>query len=201
MATVAGPYGLNPINLQGGRQNTGGSMREFVMTTNSATGIFYGDLVSIVSGQPAAATATPTTTVGANTPIGVCVGVRYQDPTLKQFQYSQFLPANAITNGYLNVWIRVCDDPDQLYVVQADGAVARSNVGKNSTLGGFSAGSTTTGRSAVKLLTAGIAVTATLAVRIVDFVESGTSTAGDAFTDVIVRFNNGVHAYQNPTAQ
>ena len=56
-------------------------------------------------------------------------------------------------------------------------------------------GSTTTGNSALALDSGTIANTSTLAVRIVDFVESTTSTAGDAYTDCIVMWNLGVHSY------
>jgi hypothetical protein len=197
MALTSAPYGLKPVKLIGGQQFAG-QIREIKMTTNSSAGIFNGDLVNIASGQPTAVTATPTTTANSNTPVGVCVGVRYTPPGFGE-QHAQYLPANAITNGYLNVWIKVVDDPDCLFLVQADGAVARSNIGKNAPLGNFSAQSTTTGNSKIQLVSASIATTNTLAVRIVDMLENGASTAGDTYTDVYVKFNQGVHAYQNAT--
>jgi hypothetical protein len=58
-------------------------------------------------------------------------------------------------------------------------------------LGNFG-GSTTTGRSTIHLLAP--ARTATLAMRVVDFVDPGS-----AFTDVIVKFNTGVHMYDSTT--
>jgi hypothetical protein len=125
MSTVAAPYGLKPIKLIGS-QPFSAAMREIAMTINSANGIFMGDLVNIAAGQPTSVAATPTTTAGVNTPVGVCVGVRYTDPVMKQEQHNTFLPANAITNGYTKVWIKVVDDPDVLFLVQADGAVTRS---------------------------------------------------------------------------
>lgn len=201
MAATSSPYGLLPLQMLGGGEYTGGVIREIAMTVNQTNGIFTGDLVNITSGQPTSVTATPTTTAGSATPVGVCVGVRYVDPVLKWQQHAQYLPAGAITAGYTQVWIKVIDDPHALFIVQADGAVARTNIGKNAPLGNFSAQSTTTGNSKVQLVSASIAGTATLAVRIIDFLENAQSTAGDAFTDVIVRFNQGVHAYQNSTGQ
>lgn len=201
MSSTSAPYGLRPVKLIGSQQFAG-AIREIKMTTNSANGIFTGDLVNITAGQPSAITATPTTTANTATPVGVCVGVRYTDPVNQQERHNTYLPANAITNGYTNVWIKVVDDPDCLFVVQADGAVTRANIGKNAALGNFSAGSTTTGNSKVNLNTASIATQAnTQAVRIIDCVESAFSTAGDAYTDVYVKFNQGVHAYQNPLGQ
>lgn len=198
MAATAAPYGLRPVKMLGGRYNTN-ALREIKMATNSATAIFTGDLVSVVLGQPAAATATPTTTASANTPTGVCVGVRFTDPVMKQEQHAQYLPANAVNLGYTNIYIKVVDDPDMLFMVQADGAVALTAIGRNAALNNFG-GSTTTGVSTVRM-SATVATTATLAVRVVDLITSGQSTPGDAYTDVIVKFNHGVHAHQNATGQ
>lgn len=194
MSTVQAPYGLRPINLIGGQSFTGGTIRKYAMTTNSATGIFFGDVVQIADGQPSALTATPTTSsVGV---VGVCVGVQYTDPTLKYSQWAQFLPANAVSSGYTNIYVSVIDDPDQLYQVQADGSVTAADIGNNAALGNFGNGSVTTGNSKVNV-SATTANTSTLAVRIVDLVDGAPtfSTPGDAFTDCIVKFNFGVHSY------
>lgn len=200
MAATSAPYGLRPVQMLGGRAMPHG-IREIKMTANSTAGVFAGDLIGLTAGSGAAAAASPTTTVGANNPIGVCIGVRYIDPVMKQEHHSQYLPANAINNGYTEVWIKVADDPQTLFVVQADGSVDRASIGKNAALGNFGAGSTATGNSAVNLASASIAVTATLAVRIVDLVESGQSKPGDAFTDVVVMFNPGVHLYTQGTGR
>lgn len=193
MASVASPYGLKPVQLIGGQAYSGGIIREIPMTVNSATAIFTGDVITIgaaSAGQPSAATATVTTSSAGV--VGICVGVRYVSPDTKQPLYAQYLPANAITNGYTQVFIRVCDDPDQLYQVQAVGSVAASVIGKFAALENFG-GNTATGLSTIRLSTP--ANTGTLAVRIVDFVDAGSN-----FTDCIVKFNQGVHMYYNSTA-
>jgi hypothetical protein len=195
MATTSSPYGLLPLNLIGGQSFTGGSIRDYAMTVNSATAIFKGDIVAIgvaSAGQPSALTATPTTSTRGL--VGVAVGVSYVDPVLKYQVYSNFLPAGAITAGYTNVAIRVVEDPDQLYQVQGDGAVAATEIGMNAPLTNFG-GSTTTGNSTIALDASATANTATLAVRIVDLVNGPFSTPGDAYTDCIVKFNFGVHSY------
>jgi hypothetical protein len=165
------------------------------MTVNSATAIFKGDIVAIgvaSAGQPTALTATPTTSTRGL--VGVAVGVSCVDPVLKYQVYANFLPAGAITAGYTNVMIRVVEDPDQLYQVQGDGAVAATEIGMNAPLTNFG-GSTTTGNSTIALDASATANTATLAVRIVDLVNGPFSTPGDAYTDCIVKFNFGVHSY------
>ncbi len=197
MASVATPYGLRPVNLIGGTPFNGGVIREFPMTTNSATPIYNGDLVVITNGQPAAGTATPTTSSAGV--VGVCVGVSYIDPVLRQQQFAQFLPANAVTGGYTNIRIRVCDDPNQLYQIQASGSVTRATgLGKNVAIDNFG-GSTINGNSTVRAAVGTLATTNTLGFRIVDFVEGPLSQPGDAFTDLIVKFNVGVHAYTQAT--
>lgn len=212
MASVSSPYGLKPINLIGG-QPYAGSFREFKLSTNNSAAIFNGDVIQLTSaGNPQAITATPTaikipaTSADATAGIvGVCVGVRYVTPAQQsQQQYAQYLPVNAITGGYTDVWIRVVDDPDALFQIQGSAAFgsltngAYGAIGKNAALGNFSAGSTSTGNSGVNLVVgtngASLAATSTLAMRIVDVVAGTTS---DTYPELIVKFNVGVHSYQN----
>ena len=203
MSTVAAPYGLKPISLIGGQSFTGGTIREYLMTTNNTAAIFNGDLVQLgaaAAGQPTVVASTPTTSsVGI---VGVCVGVRYQlaGQQLGYPLYAQYLPANAVTAGYTNIFIRVVEDPDQLYQVQSQGTVGYGSIGKTVALANFG-GSTTTG-NATTALSSTIANTSALAVKIVDLVNSSStfggnfpSNPGDAFTDVIVKLNFGVHSY------
>ena len=203
MSTVAAPYGLKPISLIGGQSFTGGTIREYLMTTNNSAAIFNGDLVQIgaaVAGQPTVVAATPTTSTAGIA--GVCVGVRYQlaGQQLGYPLYAQYLPANAVTAGYTNIFIRVVEDPDQLYQVQSQGSVGYGSIGKTVALANFG-GSTTTGNSTVALSST-IANTSALACKIVDLVNSSStfggnfpSNPGDAYTDCIVKLNFGVHQY------
>lgn len=211
MASTSSPYGLRPVNLIGGQSFNGGVIREFKLSTNVSTAFYTGDVIQLSSaGNPASISSTPVavkipaTSADATAGIvGVCVGVRYVDPNLKYSMWGQSLPANAITSGYTDVWIQVCDDPDQLYQIQGSAAFgtltngANGAVGKNAALGNFG-GTTATGVSTVNLVVgtngASLAATATLAVRIVDYVRE---TATDSYPDLIVKFNVGVHSYNN----
>ena len=201
MAATSTPYGLKPVNLIGGQAFNGGVIREFVLSTNNTVAMYNGDVIQLTSAgnpQPLAATPTAGTTAGI---VGVCVGVSYVDPNLKYQVFAQYLPANAITGGYTNVTIHVCDDPDQLYQIQGSAAFgtltngAAGAVGKNAALGNFG-GNATTGNSTVNLVVGAnggsLASTATLAMRVVGVV---AATAGDAYPDLIVKFNQGTHSY------
>lgn len=218
MSNVVSPYGLRPINLIGGQAFNGGVIREFRMTSNSANAIFYGDLVKIASGQPSAVVTGDSpvamnlgTTAGNATSgaprgvVGVCVGVSYVDPVLKYQVFAQYLPANAVTNGYTNIRVRVMDDPDALFIIQTATAVGSFSggvyaaVGRNVAISFATAGSTTTGNSGLAADTGAnwgsIAVTSTLALRIVDI---ASDSATDTYPDLIVKLNTGFHSYQNP---
>lgn len=201
MASVASPYGLKPVNLIGG-QPYAGSTREFKVSTNNSAAIFAGDVIQLTSaGNPQALTATITagTTAGV---VGVCVGVRYVNPATKQPLWGQYLPANAITGGYTDVYVVVADDPDVVFQVQGSAAFgtltngAAGAVGKNAALGNFSAGSTSTGNSGVNLVVGSnggsLASTATLAMRVVGVVPG---TESDTYPEILVKFNFGSHSY------
>ena len=210
MATVSSPYGLKPINLIGGQSFNGGVIREILMTTNNSAPIGFGDLVQLgaaAAGQPTVLASTPTTsTVGL---VGVCIGVRYQlaGQQLGYPLYAQYLPVNAVTAGYTNIYVRVMDDPDALFQVQSLGSITVGSIGKTIALANFSAGTgsttvnTATGNSVVAL-SATVSNTSALACKIVDLVNANSSfggnfpsNPGDAYTDCIVKLNFGVHSY------
>jgi hypothetical protein len=201
MASIASPYGLKPINLIGG-QTYAGSTRDIRLSTNNTAAIYNGDVIQLsAAGNPAALSATPTagTTAGI---VGVCLGVRYTNPATRQANWAQFLPANAITSGYTDVFIVVADDPDLVFQIQGTAAFgtltngASGAIGKNAALGFGTAGSTTTGNSGVNLVVgtngASLASTNTLAMRVVGVVQG---TELEAFPEILVKFNQGVHSY------
>lgn len=212
MANIASPYGLRPINLIGGQAFNGGVAREIKLSTNVAVAFYTGDVIQLsAAGNPTSLAATPTTSTAGV--IGVCVGVRYTDPTLKYTIHAQTLPANAINAGYTDVFIKVCDDPDQLFMIQGSAAFgtltngASGAIGKNAALGNFG-GSATTGLSSVNLVVGAnggsLASTSTLAMRVVDVVNNASSggypaSGSDAYPDIIVKFNHGVHSYYSST--
>jgi hypothetical protein len=201
MANTASPYGLKPVNLVGGQSFNGGATREFYLPSNVAAAYYTGAVMYInTNGVVTPRAATPTTT---NTAIGVCVGVRYVSPDTKQSLFAQYLPSGAITAGYTDVWIRVNDDPDQLYSIQADTVIgtrvngARGAIGGNAALKTFT-GSATTGLSQTVLDTGAnwgsVTDTSTLAMRVIDII-----TPDDIYPEVLVKFNQGVHQYYNST--
>ena len=193
--TVDGPYGLIPINLIGG-QVFASATRSIPITSNSATSIFFGDVVKLNS----SGTLDKDVGTSAATPVGVFLGCSYTDPTFGK-TFRQFYAANTVASDIVAF---VQDDPDALYkvaVVSATttiGTVTRANVGENAVLV-QNAGNTTTGNSRVAI-SATTGTTSTFPIRIIDVI-SETSPAGypASFSEVVVKWNQGMHPYLNPT--
>jgi hypothetical protein len=193
--TVDSPYGLIPINLIGG-QVFAGATRQIPISTNSSTAIFYGDVVKLNSNG----TLDKDAGTSAATPVGVFLGCSYTDPVFGK-TFRQYYPG---TTNIADVVAYVQDDPDALYkvaVVSATttiGTVTRTAVGNNAVLV-QNTGSTVTGNSKVAV-SATTATTSTWPVRIVDVIPE-TSPVGNpgSYTEVVVKWNQGMHQYLNPT--
>ena len=199
MASTAAPYGLRPVNLVGGLPYAGSTRMFKIDPAGHANNIFYGGIVAInANGYVTLMTATGadgTTNAFPAGTIGVFMGCEFTN-TQGQRIWSQFYPAN--TTGDVNVY--VVDDDRAVFQVQANGSVAQSKMGENvflSAAQSTNSGSTRTGNSNTSV--SATSQTAAAAFRIVGFVESTTSTVGDAFTDVLVKFNPGQHSYSNAT--
>jgi hypothetical protein len=199
MASTAAPYGFKPVNLVGG-QPYAGSTRQIKIASGYASNLFNGQIVSIV----AAGTVELVTTNGDNsTPfpagtIGVFVGCSYTDPNTKQKLFAQYWPTGTVASDAVAY---VVDDPDVLLQVQADGSMAQATLGSNAHLAAVqssSTGSTTTGNSNTAL-DATVNTTSGFAFRVVDFVDAPGSAVGDAYTDVLVKWNPDAHSYLNKT--
>jgi hypothetical protein len=186
--TVSAPYGLKPINSLDGKPYAG-AFRQIPMASGY-TATFFGDAVLIVNGYLDKDTGTT-----AATPCGVFVGGSYTN-SLGQTVYAQNLPAGA-TNaiGY------VVDDQQALFrVAVVSGTtviagVSRSVVGSNMALV-QNAGNTTTGDSAVAVLSSSSNTTATLPIRVIDVVPD-TATGSDSYVELLVKINT--HQYNNTT--
>ena len=199
MASTASPYGLKAVNELGGLPYAGSTRTFLIDPAGYNTNIFNGSIVAInTSGY-----INIVTTNGDNsTPfpagtIGVFVGCSYYNAQ-GQLIFSQYYPAN--TTGVVQAF--VIDDDRAVFQVQADGSVGQTGLGMNAILAAVqstSTGSTTTGNSNTAI-SATLASTSGYAFRIVGFVNmQGFSQVGDAYTDVLVKFNPGSHSYSNAT--
>ena len=143
MAATAAAFGLKPVNLIGGRVYAG-STRQIKIASGFGTNIFNGDVVKLVAGG----TVEKDTGTTALTPVGVFVGCKFTDPNSEQMTFKNHWPASTVAS---DAFAYVVDDPDVLFLIQADGAVAQTELGSNFAVVQGS-GSTGTGVSGVSLM-------------------------------------------------
>ena len=103
-------------------------------------------------------------------------------------------------SGHSDVQVFVWDNPRALFKIQGDAAMATTDQGKNSALTNITAvNSLDLSKQSKMTVDADAATTATLAVRIVGLFDSPNNNWTDAFPDVLVTWNPGVHQYDTPT--
>ena len=195
MASTASPYGLRPVNRVDGMPYAGATETHLINPAGIATNIFNGSIVALdTNGYVVLMTATgadgSTNAFPAGT-LGVFVGCECINGQ-GQLIFSQYYPAG--TTGVVRA--KVVTDPNVVFQGQMDGAAAQSALGANTFLAAAqstSTGNTQTGNSTVALEST--VQTAAAAFRVVGF----ASTPGDAYTDVLVKFNPGQHSYMNAT--
>jgi hypothetical protein len=194
--TVDGPYGFKPINLIGG-QVFAGATRQIPIASGSGTSIFYGDVVRLNTGGTLSRVST---TDSATDAVGIFLGCAFTNPTTKQFLQQQFYPASTVAS---DIVAYVCDDPDTYFKVavlsgaSTIGGMTQTDIGNNVAIL-VTAGSTTFGDSN-EGVSATTGTTTTLPFRVIAGVPETVNASG-SFTEVIVKFNFGVHTYYSAAA-
>ena len=185
MANINKPFGLRPV----GNLSATGAQKQYgyQIQDNQAGAIYQGDLVVVYDGYIIKYDAATHTA-----PTGVFNGCQYYDPTRAgKPTWKNFYPGSVnIDQGIIAC--EVLDDPSQLFLVQADGAITQANIGKNADPTASTTGSTTTGVSAGSLSSASIAKTQALTFKIVGVSEQPDNEIG-TYTVVVVKLNQ--HQY------
>ena len=185
MANVNKPFGLRPV----GNLSATGAQKQYgyQIQDNQAGAIYQGDLVVVYDGYIIKYDAATHTA-----PTGVFNGCQYYDPTRAgKPTWKNFYPGSInITQGIIAC--EVLDDPSQLFLVQADGAITQANIGKNADPTAATTGSTVTGVSAGSLSSASIAKDAALTFKIIGISEQPDNELG-TYTVVVVKLNQ--HQY------
>lgn len=160
MANLDAPFGLRPVKMADGSEYVGGG-RPYYIPSSYATAVYIGSAV-VRTGTANTAAVTTTgavggavtfdigtlpevnvVTAGDNNPItGVVVRVGYDASDDARAPYGK-----ASTQRV--VWVE--DNPNVLFEIQADGAVAATAVGLNAVLIDTHAGSTVTGLAGTEL--------------------------------------------------
>lgn len=183
MATVAAPYGLKPVKRLDGAPYSGATTEFLINPAGNAANIFYGTVVYLSGGYVTPATDAGTAADPFVSVAGVFVGCEYVND-MGQVVHSQYYPANAV-----NAKAKVVTDPMVLFQAQSSGSIAATEVGIEVGMDGATqTGNTATGNATNSV---GAATDAGASLTIVEIV----STAGDAFTDVLVKINSSVHKF------
>lgn len=190
MANVNEKFGLRPYrSINGAPWNN--AQNRYTIANNLSTAIFQGDPV-----KPT--TAGNVTLARSNTSdriVGVFNGVFYNDPTTQKPTFRNNYPGSIAAAG---ITAFVVDDPNTVFLVDADAAFSRADLFKNYSLTNVT-GNTLTGISEKQLDVSVSGITTTFAVQAIDIQEgasdSDSSTSG---VNVLVRINN--HFFRSGTA-
>jgi hypothetical protein len=180
MANVDKAFGLRPL----GNLSATGAQKQYayIIEDNQAGAIYQGDLVTIAGGYVVKFDATLHTVA-----VGVFNGCNYVNPTTGKPTWSPFYPGSVnITSGVIQA--EVLDDPNQLFLIQADDVVVQTNIGKQADIA-YAAGSATTGVSGTELDASSIAVDAAKVLTIVGPYSAADNVLGEANVDVVVKIN------------
>ena len=191
MSATATPMGAEPVGGLSACGSFSGKVRHIKVASGYAADIFYGDFVKLVN----TGTIEKDTGTATATPVGIFMGCFYTDPSTSQPTFNQMWPTGTVASDAMAY---VLDDPDAVFRMQGDGSLAQTTLGNNIAIIQTS-GSTTIGRSKNAVNAGTAATTNTLPLRILEFMDGPDSTVGDAYTDVLLTYNFGMHQYRNAT--
>ena len=181
-------FGLRPYRKLDGTPLAGAQNR-YTIAAGYATAIFQGDLV-----QPTTAGNVERHTGNtSDAVVGVFNGVFYNDPTTQKPTYKNFYPG-GITPTQGDITAFVVDDPDAVFLMDADQSFVRADLFKNYHVTN-AAGVTQTGISSVQLDVSSSGTKVTFVVQAIDITqdpENQDVTVSNA--NILVRINN--HFYR-----
>lgn len=194
MANQDTAFGLRPIGLNGAGANTTG-VTQYEIASNNTNAIYqYSPVIPLAAGVIDIVGNANGGTVPA---LGVLMGVEYVDSSSKKPVFKNYWPGsnNASVDTNHPVKAFVADNPNQLFMVAADGsstdrATALTNIFANVSLATATSGSTSTGRSSAEMDISTVATTATLFMRVVGLTGDEANLDYDAAgVNYVVRFN------------
>jgi|TARA_Y100000114_G_scaffold66398_1_gene60889 hypothetical protein len=145
MANKNAAFGLRPLAKLGANYNSGGFTTYAVKSGNNSGNIFQGAVVKLGSDGYVVVAGNSDTQI-----LGVAGGIEYTaadgSPT-----FQNYFPDTTATLGSQDIKIRVYDDPNQLFLIQADGTSAQTSIGMNADVAGNANGNTTNGISSGEL--------------------------------------------------
>ena len=189
MANVSEKFGLRPYRKLDGTPLVGAQNR-YTIASNYGTAIFQGDLVEpLTTGNIQKHGAGTSDAV-----VGVFNGCFYTDPTTQKPTFSNFYPGSIVAS---DITAFVVDDPDAVFLVDADEAFTRADLYKNYSVTNTT-GVTQTGISKAQLDVSASGTAQTFVIQAIDISQDpDNSDTGNANANILVRINN--HFYRSGT--
>lgn len=189
MGSINAPFGLRVT----GRLDSGSLevFRQYPIASGYAANIAAGDIVMLTDNGTSTTITKQTGTGDTSTDIamlGVFMGCSYTNPTTNQLTFSTMWPTGTVASDAIAF---VCDDPQALYVVQADESITNSMdiYGKNAAIVQGTV-NTTFKASRVALDASTIGTDANLPLRIIDYVGGPRGDeAGTSYPLLVVKLN------------
>ncbi|NND23615.1 MAG: hypothetical protein HKN86_02875 [Acidimicrobiia bacterium] len=189
MANVSEKFGLRPYRKLDGTPLVGAQNR-YTIASNYGTAIYQGDLVQPVTGGNIEVHAANT----SEAVVGVFNGCFYTDPTTQKPTYSNYYPGSIVAS---DITAFVVDDPDAVFLVDADATFARADLFQNYSVTNTT-GVTQTGISKAQLDVSVSGTATTFAIQAIDISQDpDNSDTGSANANILVRINN--HFYRSGT--
>jgi hypothetical protein len=191
MANQLEKFGLRPYRKLDGTPLVGAQNR-YTIKPGYGTAIYQGDLVIPVStGNIERHTAGNAAAV-----VGVFNGVFYNDPTTQKPTYKNYYPGGVTpTQGDITAF--VVDDPDAVFLMDADQSFTRADLFKNYSVTNAT-GTTATGISQVQLDVSASGTATTFAVQAIDISQDpDNSDVTVSNANILVRINN--HFFRSGT--
>jgi len=189
MSNQVEKFGLRPYRKLDGTPLVGAQNR-YTIASGYATAIFQGDMVIPVAGGNVERYPGNT----SDAVVGVFNGVFYTDPTTQKPTFKNYYPGGVAAS---DITAFVVDDPDAVFLVDADATFARADLFNNYTLTAVS-GNTKTGNSLQQLAVATSGTAGTFVVQAIDISQDpDNSDTSSANANILVRINN--HFYRSGT--
>ena len=193
MSNVVEKFGLRPYRKLDGTPLVGAQNR-YTVKPGYATAIYQGDLViptstgNIEKYDPSGG--------ASNVVVGVFNGCFYNDPTTQKPTYKNYYPGGVTpTEGDLTAYI--IDDPDAVFLADADAVFARANLFSNYGITNTT-GVTQTGISKAQLDVSVIGTANTFVVQAIDICQDpDNNDTSSANANILVRINN--HFFRSGT--
>jgi hypothetical protein len=189
MANVVEKFGLRPYRKLDGTPLVGAQNR-YTIANNYGTAIYQGDLVIPVTGGNIERHVYNNST----SVVGVFNGCFYTDPTTQKPTYSNYYPGSIAAS---DITAFVVDDPDAVFLVDADAAFTRADLFQNYSLTNAT-GNTKTGISEFQLDVGASGTNASFVIQALDISQDpDNSDTASANANILVRINK--HFYRDGT--